>query len=452
MYLKELPYYTNNKHIITKFTHLPWTVCLDSCHPHTDTGRFDIICTKPEICFSLASNKTTSKSDVLTSLNAYLQSFSCDKNIDDPRFDDIPFCGGAIGLINYDFARQIEKLPTISKDDVDFPSLLVGIYAWAIVTDHLKQKTFFVSCLSDKFANKKFNEIQALLTSPQPKHTPFSITHPFQSNMTYETYQNKLQKILQCIHDGECYEINFAQRFKANFTGDPITAYHYLSKYNPAPFSAFMRTPFGDVISCSPERFLKVKHQSIETKPIKGTRPRGKTPSEDRALAKTLLNSEKDHAENLMIVDLMRNDLSKVCKPHSIKVPKLCALESFANVHHLVSTIQGELQQNITLKDIILATFPGGSITGAPKIRAMEIIDELEPHRRNAYCGSLFYYDIRGRMDSNILIRTLLCHDNDIYVYGGGAIVADSNSQEEFAECYAKVGNIIKLLESIAFL
>jgi len=362
---------------------------------------------------------------------------------------ELPFYGGAIGFVSYDYASVLERLPTHAQQDVSLPYFAFGFYSWAIIVDHLLQQSFFVCCLHDKLAQEKFLWLMDLLNASPLTNAPFKLIQPFRSNLTFPEYQQRLTHIANYIHDGECYQINFAQRFAADYSGSSYSAYQYLQQHNPAPFSAYLHTPYGDILSCSPERFIKVHHKKVETKPIKGTRPRGKTIDEDKQYAQQLLNSEKDQAENLMIVDLMRNDLSKVCKPFSIKVPKLCELESFTNVHHLVSTIHGELTDDKNAIDILQACFPGGSITGTPKVRAMQIIDELEPHKRNIYCGSILYIDILGNMDSNIAIRTLLCQNNHIYVYGGGGIVADSDIEQEYQESINKVQNIIELLSGL---
>ncbi len=450
-----MSYCLNSNQLFEKLALFPFAICLDSQTHITQMGRFDIMSAAPEITFRISDgqgyltqhgiDKKMAIEDALDYLISEQQ-----KNIPNKTAltdNQMPFWGGIMGLLSYDFARSIETLPQIAQTDVEFPTVIIGLYAWAIVSDHKNKTTFFVSYLSTSKANKIYQEIQATLNLAATKYPTFSLKNKFKSNMSYEVYQQKLQKILQYIYDGECYEVNFAQRLHAQYQGSPFELYLFLKQHNPAPFGAYMHTPYGDIVSCSPEKFLHIHNNHIETKPIKGTRPRGNTVEKDALLAKELQQSEKDHAENLMIVDLMRNDLSKICQPKSIHVPKLCHLESFTNVHHLVSTIEGQLNPQTTLKDIIYATFPGGSITGAPKIRAMQIIDELEPHRRNIYCGSLFYYDIRGEMNSNILIRTLLCQQGNAYIYGGGAIVSDSNIEDEYAESLAKVMNIIQLLE-----
>jgi para-aminobenzoate synthetase component 1 len=239
--------------------------------------------------------------------------------------------------------------------------------------------------------------------------------------------------------------VNLAQRFSARAEGVAWDAYKYLRQLNPAPHSAFMLTPFGAVLSSSPERFLKVENGHVETKPIKGTRPRAADPARDAALAEELRASLKDRAENVMIVDLLRNDLGKVCRVGSVSVPKLFAIESFATVHHLVSTIVGELKPDQHAVDLLRGCFPGGSITGAPKIRSMQIIEELEPHRRSVYCGAIGYIGHDGNMDTNIAIRTLVYSDGWMHAWAGGGIVMDSSMESEYQESLDKAAAMLRL-------
>jgi para-aminobenzoate synthetase component 1 len=272
--------------------------------------------------------------------------------------------------------------------------------------------------------------------------------------MSQEQYTEKLSCISSYLQAGDCYQINLAQRFSASYIGDEWQAYQQLRVANHAPFSAFIRLVDSVVMSISPERFLSVNEQVVQTKPIKGTRPRFNDPIQDQQQIESLLNTEKDRAENLMIVDLLRNDLSKHCQPGSVNVPELFKLESFAAVHHLVSTVTGKLKTSSSVMDLLQGAFPGGSITGAPKIRAMQIIDELEPNNRNIYCGSIGYLGILGDMDTNICIRTLLCEKSSeqsnnqqtIHCWAGGGIVLDSNAKDEYQESLDKVSKILPVL------
>jgi para-aminobenzoate synthetase component 1 len=323
----------------------------------------------------------------------------------------------------------------------------VGIYTWSIIKDNLKQQ--FYVCYLDQFAHPSVEDIQQLIGNDK-SHSSFSLTSQWQSNMSQEQYTQKLSTISSYLQAGDCYQINLAQRFSANYTGDEWQAYQRLRTANQAPFSAFIRLTDNVIMSISPERFLSVKDEVVQTKPIKGTRPRSDNAIEDQQQIDSLLSAEKDRAENLMIVDLLRNDLSKHCQPGSVQVPQLFKLESFAAVHHLVSTVTGKLKKTSSAFDLLKGAFPGGSITGAPKFRAMQIIDELEPNNRNIYCGSIGYLGVLGDMDTNICIRTLLCEQSSnqqtIHCWAGGGIVLDSNAKDEYQESLDKVSKILPIL------
>jgi para-aminobenzoate synthetase component I len=268
------------------------------------------------------------------------------------------------------------------------------------------------------------------------------------SDFTRPHYEAAVQRVIDYILAGDIFQANLAQRFSAELPEDlsPLDLYRRLRERNPVPFAAYL--DFRDVVvaSASPERFLKLQDGLVETRPIKGTRPRGLTPAEDGASARELLASEKDRAENVMIVDLLRNDLSRVCLDRTVLTPEICALESFATVHHLVSTVTGELKPDMGPVDLLRATFPGGSITGAPKIRAMEIIAELEPTRRGPYCGAIGYIGFDRTMDLNIAIRTYAIKGRTVTFQAGGGIVADSDPAAEYEETIAKARALIAAL------
>lgn len=266
--------------------------------------------------------------------------------------------------------------------------------------------------------------------------------------MTRAQYGEKFRQVQRYLHSGDCYQVNLAQRFQAHYQGDEWLAFVRLNHANRAPFSAFLRFEEGAILSLSPERFIQLENQHIQTRPIKGTLPRLDSPDADRLQAQTLANSPKDRAENLMIVDLMRNDIGRVAVPGSVNVPELFVVEPFPAVHHLVSTITAHLPETLHAADLLRAAFPGGSITGAPKVRAMEIIDELEPQRRNAWCGSIGYLSFCGNMDTSITIRTLTAVDGQIYCSAGGGIVADSQEDAEYQETFDKVNRILHQLEN----
>ena len=332
--------------------------------------------------------------------------------------------------------------------------MAVGLYSQAIVFDH-KSQTFFLVCPeSEQESLSAFIQSKVDDQPPAKQTMAFNLNAPWQSNISKSQYREKFQRVQQYLHNGDCYQINLTQRFSSQYQGDEFNAYLALRDKNQAPFSAFLRFGNFAVLSVSPERFIQLDDKTVQSKPIKGTYPRGINPEDDKQQANNLAHSSKDKAENLMIVDLLRNDISKVCKPGTVKVPHLFTIESFPAVHHLVSTVEGEISDGYDASDLVRAAFPGGSITGAPKIRAMEIIEELEPHRRSLYCGSIGYISACGNMDTSITIRSLVCNkktnnNNAIYCWAGGGIVADSDVNAEYQEAFDKVNKILPVLNEL---
>lgn len=319
--------------------------------------------------------------------------------------------------------------------------MAVGLYEWAIVVDH-KLKT---ACVVGQNIEAHWNWLSEQQGKSQTEE--FRLTTPWQSNMSEQSYSDKFEHVQEYLLSGDCYQINLAQRFNAKYQGSEWLAYEKLEQYNSAPFSGFIRLTECAIISVSPERFLELNSGTIETKPIKGTRPRSEDPIIDDANAQDLASADKDQAENLMIVDLLRNDIGRVAKPGTVNVPKLFDIESFPAVHHLVSTIRADLDDQYSATALLRACFPGGSITGAPKVRAMQIIEELEPHRRSAYCGSIGYISRNGRMDTSITIRTLVAENNTLYAWAGGGVVFDSDCASEYQETLDKLSRILPVLE-----
>ena len=441
MHTQILPYTLNTAERFSQFAHLPYAVFFDSCRSAQRDGRYDIIAAAPRDVISF--KETIFIFDEIKKALAQLKNKTVYEN---PYH--LPFTIGAIGYLSYDMGRTLETIPTLAVDDIALPKAFIGIYDWSIVVDHDAQKTFFTSHADcNDPAIKKI--LSLYFEQSAAKKPSFAITKTFQSNMSPKFYQNAFNTVKKNIHAGNCYQVNLAQRFTAEFSGSTWDAYQWLREKNPAPYAAFMQLNKASILCLSPERFLKVENNIVETKPIKGTSPRFTDPLQDKQSAENLLNSEKDSAENTMIVDLLRNDLSRTCIPHSVDVSKLCALETFSNVHHLVSTITAQLPSDKTAMDLLQHCFPGGSITGAPKIAAMKIIESLEPHRRSLYCGSLFYADVNGNFDSNIAIRTVIQDDNRLHVYAGGGIVYDSECEKEYEETHVKVGKIIGLLSGM---
>ncbi len=448
--LYPVTYYPDSAHWYRTFRHLPRPIWLDSGRPQSAYGRYDIISAGPVRWLDTTGEVTRishadgtffeSTDDPFELLQAQLPAPLMSS-------EDLPFCGGALGYFGYDLGRRLEQLPTQAVRDIELPDLCVGIYQWAIVQDHQRQQAWLVHLPeADELAEikqlLKFHDLNQNLKSG---NFSFKINQ-FQSEVNAINYAKCIERIQEYIRAGDCYQVNFAQRFSADYVGDPLVAFLAMRAALPSPFSGFMELPQGAILSLSPERFIRVTAGgSVETQPIKGTIARDIDPATDAANAATLLASQKDRAENLMIVDLLRNDLSKHCT--QVRVPELFRLQSFANVHHLVSTITAQIRPAVTALQVLRDCFPGGSITGAPKIRAMEIIDELEPVRRSAYCGSLGYLSADGQMDTSIAIRSLVCHQGRIHCWGGGGITADSDVEREFQESVTKVRVLMETLE-----
>lgn len=437
---------------------LPYPVWLDSgAHPG-ELGRYDILSAAPRLTLSTSASTTRISSD--NSVNEILnqQGFSLSRHRDgtitspDDPFDlldaclqtspvidapELPFTGGALGYFGYNLGQRLEPRLPAPRRDVDLPDMQMGLYEWALILDHHRQQACLVAtnlCPAD-FINDLFKRL-----SKPPKNSKISFEiSSLKSNLKVTDYSAAIARIQQYIRAGDAYQVNFAQRFSAPCRGHSFAAYRHLRQLLPAPFSAYMAFPESAVLCHSPERFLKIEDRQVETRPIKGTMPRSPEPETDKRNAQTLASSAKDRAENLMIVDLLRNDLGKTCRTGSVAASQLFNIESYANVHHLVSQVTGELPPGTSPLQLFKGCFPGGSITGAPKIRAMEIIHELEPGDRSVYCGSIGYISRNGRADSNIAIRTLARDATHLYCWGGGGVVADSTAEGEYRESLDKI-------------
>lgn len=366
--------------------------------------------------------------------------------------------GGWIGFLSYEFGYIKEKRLSPLCPAPATPLLSAGFYLWA--ASHNRAAGTYYLWVHPECPEHIRGVLQSWLSSMPVNNTAkWKMVSPFKARQPAEEFMAGVQTVQRYINAGDCYQANLSQEFQGNYSGDPWLAFQALAEANPTPYSAFLKTAPGAVLSISPERFLEIRGSTIKTSPIKGTRPRGETPLEDAAYAAELEASEKDRAENLMIVDLLRNDLSVHATPGSVTVDSLFALESYRNVHHLVSHIRAELAEGASPMQVLFDAFPGGSITGAPKIRAMEIIRELEPHWRGPYCGSVFYRGLDGTLDSNIAIRTMLCdagrsaglavEQGTIRCCGGGGIVADSDPESEYRETLTKVKPLMDFLENL---
>ncbi|WP_429139358.1 aminodeoxychorismate synthase component I [Aeromonas allosaccharophila] len=438
--------------LFARLQHQPWAMLLESAGPLGADNGVDIISADPlaaletrGLATTLTRHGETSEhhEDPLTLLARTQQQLLGELDLCATR---LPFIGGALGLFGYDLGRRFERLPVQAAADIAVPDMAVGIYDWALLRNVASGDWQLVHWGNEAGLAKRLAWLEQQQAAPLPA---FALQGSWQSNMSRAEYGEKFARIQEYLAAGDCYQINLTQRFSAPYQGDEFQAYCLLAAANKAPFSAFIRLPDSALLSLSPERFLLLDGRHIETKPIKGTRPRHPDPATDRQVALELAQADKDRSENLMIVDLLRNDIGRVSRPGSVSVPHLFSVESFPAVHHLVSTIHGELDTRWQGVDLLRACFPGGSITGAPKIRAMEIIEELEPQRRNAYCGSIGYLSQHGRMDTSICIRTLIAEAGRLHCWAGGGIIADSDADSEYQETYDKVARILPPLSAL---
>ncbi len=456
----ELEYKEDSSLYFDRFVDLPYACFLDSSAFDGEKAvyrdqfsRYDIITAAPCKQFTLNADGTLTIADTLNQLTQTVSAtaplselathFQQLTPVDD---QGLPFTGGIVGFWGYELCEQLEDRVAHRALRNGPPHMSAGLYHWGLITNHKTQQTLLV--LHPDIDPALQETLLARIDQYSPSHnTPFKLLAEFTPTQSYADYQKAFQAIQNYILAGDCYEVNLTQRFSAPFQGDSWTAFKHLRTISKAPYSAYLAHPDFAILSHSPEHFISLQDGRIATNPIKGTRPRGSSPEEDAAIARELQHCHKDRAENLMIVDLLRNDLGKVCKTGSVKVPRLFALESYANVHHLVSTVHGELADGLNAFDLLSSSFPGGSITGAPKIRAMEIIRELEPVARTVYCGSIGYISSNGNMDTSITIRTILAKDGELHCWGGGAIVADSDCEDEYQESITKVSNLMTALQ-----
>ncbi len=372
----------------------------------------------------------------------------------------VPFVGGAVGYLSYDLCHFVEHLPCTAIDDLKLPECYFAFYDAIFAFDHLEGKAYLVATgfpeLEEgqrlKRARMRLEEMKNWL---YPGHSVIEVSQSpeqneeitLKSNFTPEEYIKAVNRVREYIAAGDVFQVNLSQRFQADLEIPPYELYKILRKVNPAPFASYINFHGVAIVSASPERFLKVQGDLVETRPIKGTRPRGRDPVEDQSLARELSHSIKDHAENVMIVDLERNDLGRVCRYGTIKVTELAILEIFPTVFHLTSTIVGKLHRGKSDIDLLKATFPGGSITGAPKVRAMEIIDELETTKRSIHTGSIGYLSFNGDLDINIVIRTFIIKEGRAYFQVGGGIIYDSDSEAEYRETLDKAKALVQALQ-----
>lgn len=445
--------------LINLFSDKKDLMVLNSSRHADDFGRYSFICFDTFASFSCKGNQyfwnnaCVDIHEPFDFLNEKINAWKINKIEGLP-----PLQGGAVGYFGYEAGHYLEDLPKVT-DSIELPDIYLNFYSTIISIDHASNQCWVIATgfpETDEF--ERINKAQRDISKIKSRRLDLGPTSPpianavlgqgsTYSNFTQESYISAVKTTKDYILNGDIFQANISQQFNASIPehSNPLNLYFNLMKINPAPFSAFIKIPeHGYIISASPERFIKLTGQHVETCPIKGTRKRAMDPAEDKCLANELLTSEKDRAENVMIVDLMRNDMSKVC--HSVCVEALCELKSFETVHHLVSKITATLKANLNSIDLIKATFPPGSVTGAPKIRAMEIISEIEQQTRGPYCGCLGYLSFTGDMDTSVIIRTYFMNKNKLFFSAGGAIVLDSDPAEEYQETLTKAQALMQAL------
>jgi para-aminobenzoate synthetase component 1 len=441
--------------ICASLSGLPYRIFFDSAGRPGKYARYSFVAADPvsvitakgssiEVRDSTGELQQRSTGNVLLEVRRLLS-----KLVPPPEPDLPPFQGGAAGYIGYEFGAGLEQVPAAGVDDLIIPDVCMGLYDSVFSWDHDSGRAWLVSRTDErmKFFLAKVEAIRTAAVARKPKSGERS---QISSSLSRVAYVQAIQRIREYITAGDIFQANFAQRFRAYFDGDPWQLYLALRERNPAPFASFFHAGDVTVVSASPERFVRVdSNRSAETRPIKGTRPRMPSITEDSRVRQELSSSEKDNAEHVMIVDVLRNDLSRVCKTGSVQVTSLAEPEAHPTVHHLVSTIKGDLRTDCDAIDLLLGSLPGGSITGAPKIRAMQIIAELEPVRRDVYCGCMLYLTPSGEMDSSIVIRTFLVRDQTVFFSAGGGIVADSDPDMEFEETLHKAAALFAALEAL---
>lgn len=441
-----------------RLAHLPYSLFFDSADQTHPDARYSYIAVNPLETIEAKGNdvtissreklKTVRSKNPFDVLKLRLEAHEFSKT----TLENLPpFQGGAAGLFGYDLGRTLETMPDVAIDNPDLPDMAIGIYDQLIAFDHHQDKAWIITHAKNELeAQMKQAVLLNNLSAPRNRNHIFAAPLQWQPQFKPAEFKTRIGKVIDYILQGDIFQANLAQKFEAALPRffNPFTHYEQLRIINAAPFAGFFNMGLTTIASCSPERFLAADHQGfVNTKPIKGTIKRAKTKAKDAQQIEKLAGSAKDKAENVMITDLLRNDLSKTCEADSIEVTKLCAIETFARVHHLVSTITGKLKSDYTAIDMLKACFPGGSVTGAPKIRAMEIIEELEPARRGPYCGSLAYIGFNGAMDSNILIRSLVYEDDRVSFSVGGGITALSDPDAEYEETLAKARAIFDSFE-----
>jgi para-aminobenzoate synthetase component 1 len=451
--------------LLTKFVRLPHCLFLDSARRHPTLGRYSFLAADP---FDYLESPA-GQPDALAALAGRMHGWQA------PRLADLPpFQGGAAGLLSYDLGRQLEAVPSAQFDEFGIPGLAVGFYDVVVAFDHRENRAWLISHglperepaarrrrAAERLAHFR-NVIGSAAGEPGPLRRsnsqtlnaadlapqfPAKAMAGLTSNLSRDAYLKTVERAIEYVRAGDIFQVNLSQRLLHPAHHDSLSLYLRLRERNPATFASYFDLGAWQIVSASPERFLQVVNGHVEARPIKGTRPRADRPEADLFAGDELQASEKDRAENVMIVDLLRNDLSRVCRPESVRVTQLCEIERYEFVQHLVSAVCGTLAEGRGPIDLVRAAFPGGSITGAPKVRAMQIISELEPTARGAYCGALMYLGFDGTLDSSILIRTITAGAGWWQAPVGGGIVAQSDPRAECEETWHKAEGLIRALK-----
>ncbi len=461
--VEELPPSTDVMTAVRSLAHWPRLLLLDSTLQREPVGRYSFLMADPVAQWQFDFARFGS--DPFSDVSAQWERWRGEAVPGLP-----PFQGGVAGLLGYELGQSWEKIRSAANDEFQLPVMAVGLYDWVLAWDHVAQRVWIISHgwpeadLSNRRtrATERLRKVKEALASKilvgpvgglvEPRSLDLTEQFPLAgsstvtSTFTRDDYLRSVQMVIDYIHAGDLFQANLSQRLLAQAPCDSVELFARLRTVNPAPFAGLMRWDDWAIVSASPERFLCVTDGEVETRPIKGTRQRKRGPEADLFTRDELRESHKDQAENVMIVDLLRNDLSRVCEAGSIRVPHLCTVETYETVQHLVSEVRGQLRSETTIWDLFRATFPGGSITGAPKVRAMQIIAELERTVRGPYCGSLFYVGFDGQTDSNLLIRSFVQRYGWLQCNVGGGIVAQSNPAAEYEETLTKAAGMLKAL------
>ena len=446
MHIAEIPYIKDSSFYYEKIRHLKWPVFLDSSYQkdmaQSEIARYDIIAADPFIRVTTDKSGTFVEDEAGRKLQDNIPLKIIEEIMEKYSIQNqtLPFMGGAIGYLSYNLKNN-------TKNNSLVPKMIIGIYDWAVVIDHFSAKAWLIQNDFDKNPSYCWDSLQELFNKTV-KNTDegFMIIGDVNANLNFLSYSKKFTKVSRYIKEGDCYQVNLSQKYKVSTSGDSWKFYKKFRGINKSPYMAYLSYDDFEIMSGSPEQFIQSRNKNITTRPIKGTRARDNDPVKDKANLKELSVSLKDQAENLMIVDLLRNDLAMNCELGSVKVDELFTVESYPNVHHLVSSITATLKNDTNNYKLLNDAFPGGSITGTPKKRAIEIIDELEEHSRDVYCGSVVYFSFNQMMDSNIAIRSMIHLDHTLHFYSGGGLTVDSNASSEYQEIKDKAQNIINTI------